>query len=105
MQELIDEMKPEEITEESYLPKIDENTVLPDIELTSKVSINTVKDEVQNIVNKDYDYYKYSEHDGSNDRFMEKQRNTNSFRDTIFDVIDDIKPKEEKPKDEIETLF
>ena len=36
---------------------------------------------------------------------MEKQRNTNSFRDTIFDVIDDIKPKEEKPKDEIETLF
>lgn len=105
MQELIDEMKPEEITEESYLPKIDENTVLPDIELTSKVSMNTVKEEVQNIVNKDYDYYKYSEHDGSNERFMEKQRNTNSFRDTIFDVIDDIKPKEEKPKDEIETLF
>ena len=105
MQELIDEMKPEEITEESYLPKIDENTELPDIELTSKVSLNTVKDEVQNIVNKDYDYYKYSEQDGSNDRFMEKQRNTNSFRDTIFDVIDDIKPKEEKPKDDIETLF
>jgi hypothetical protein len=105
MQELIDEMKPEEIVEESYLPKIDENEILPEIEVTSKVSLNTVKDEVQNIVNKDYDYYKYSEQDGSNERFMEKQKNTNAFRDTIFDIIDDNKPKEEKPKDDIETLF
>ena len=36
---------------------------------------------------------------------MEKQKNTNAFRDTIFDVIDDLNPEPEKKEDDIETLF
>ena len=92
MQELIDEMKDDadNIIEESYFPTIDETDILPDLELTSKVKLDDVKDEVKSMINKDYDYYKYSDRDGSNERFMEKQRNTNSFRDTIFDVIDNL---------------
>ena len=105
MQELIDEMKPEEVVEESYFPTINENENLPEIEKTSKVSLESVRKEVDNIVGKEYDYYKYSEKDGSNARFMEKQKNTNAFRDAVFDVIDDIKQKPKKKEDTIETLF
>ena len=65
----------------------------------------SVRKEVDNIVGKEYDYYKYSEKDGSNARFMEKQKNTNAFRDAVFDVIDDIKQKPKKKEDTIETLF
>ena len=45
-------------------------------------------------VNKSYAYNEYSVQDGSNDRFMEKQKNTNALRDAIFDALDDtpIKP-------------
>ena len=105
MQELIDEMKPEEVVEESYFPTINENEALPEIEKTSKVTLESVRNEVDNIVGKDYDYYKYSEKDGSNTRFMEKQKNTNAFRDTVFDTLDDLNPEPEKKEDSIETLF
>ena len=107
MQELIDEMKPEEVVEESYFPTIDENEVLPEIDKTSKVSLESVRKEVDNIIGKEYDYYKYSENDGSNARFMEKQKNTNSFRDVIFDTIDDLNPEPENKEDniDIERLF
>jgi hypothetical protein len=74
--------------------------------LTSKISLNTIKDEIKNTVSNDFDYYKYSERDGSNTRFMEKQKNTNSFRDTIFDTIEvDTKETKEENKTDIETLF
>ena len=107
MQELIDEMKPEEVVEESYFPTINENENLPEIEKTSKVSLESVRKEVDNIVGKEYDYYTYSENDGSNARFMEKQKNTNALRDAIFDAIDDLNPEPsiEKKEDTIETLF
>ena len=107
MQELIDEMKPEEVVEESYFPTINENENLPEIEKTSKVSLESVRKEVDNIVGKEYDYYTYSENDGSNARFMEKQKNTNALRDAIFDTIDDLNPEpsSEKKEDTIETLF
>ena len=38
---------------------------------------------------------------------MEKQKNTNAFRDTIFDVIDNLNPEQETEhsEDGIETLF
>ena len=107
MQELIDEMKPEEVVEESYFPTINENENLPEIEKTSKVSLESVRKEVDNIVGKEYDYYKYSDNDGSNARFMEKQKNTNALRDAIFDAIDDLNPEPgtEKKEDTVETLF
>ena len=105
LQELIDEMK-EDIVEETYFPSISIDEIEGELELTSKVSIDSVRDEIKNTVSNDYDYYKYSERDGSNERFMEKQRNTNSFRDTIFDIIDDISPdKTENTSTNIDSLF
>ena len=99
MQELIDEMKDDEMeTEDTFFPKIDETVELDEIELTSKVSFDTVKDEVIASVSSDYDYYKYSVEDGSNDRFMEKQKNTNSFRDTIFDTIERLDEQNNTPE-------
>ena len=43
-----------------------------------------VENELQNVVHKEFDYYEYSELDKSNERFMRKQENTNSLRETIF---------------------
>ena len=47
---------------------------------------------IPNIVHTGFEYDKYTQQDGSNDRFMEKQKNTNALRDAIFDALDDDKP-------------
>ena len=80
----------EELTNEEALPKsIDENVDLPELELTSKVKLSDVQQSISDTIKETYDYYEYSELDGSNDRFMEKQRNTNSLREQIFNTDDD----------------
>lgn len=84
LQELLDDMK-ENTDEQKYFVTIDTTEELPDLEITSKKTIDMVKTEVDNIVHKEYGYFTYSSEDGSNDRFMEKQRNTNMLRDQIFD--------------------
>jgi hypothetical protein len=92
LQELIDDMKDYEIqTDEQKFGYIDENVTLDELELTAKLTINSVdvQNEISSAVNKSYAYNEYSVQDGSNDRFMEKQRNTNAMRDTIFDNIED----------------
>ena len=68
---------------------IDENAELPELELTAKIKLENVQDTINNTIKSTYDYYEYSELDGSNDRFMEKQRNTNSLREQIFNTDDD----------------
>jgi hypothetical protein len=82
-------MKTDDIPENSF-GYIDENVTLEELELTAKLSINNndVQNEVLTSVNKSYAYNEYSVKDGSNDRFMEKQRNTNSLRDSIFDSLE-----------------
>lgn len=94
LQELVDDMKDTDITEEKPFGYIDETVTLEELELTAKLTINdvNVQKEVANSVNKSYAYNEYSVQDGSNDRFMEKQKNTNAFRDAIFDGLDDDKP-------------
>ena len=94
LQELVDDMKDTDIIEEKPFGYIDETVTLEELELTAKLTINdvNVQNEVANSVNKSYAYNEYSVQDGSNDRFMEKQKNTNAFRDAIFDVLDDDKP-------------
>ena len=106
LQELIDEMKEDDIVEESYFPTISTDEIEGELELTSKVSLESIKDEIKNTVSNDFDYYKYSDRDGSNTRFMEKQKNTNAFRDTIFDALEEVdnETKTENNSD-IETLF
>jgi hypothetical protein len=109
MQELIDEMKEEtEISDkvDNYFDDIDENAELPELELTSKIKLENVQDTINNTIKSTYDYYEYSELDGSNDRFMEKQRNTNMLRDQIFNTNDlDDNINEEDTKLQETTLF
>lgn len=65
---------------------------LPELEMTSKKKLTDIEKDIPNIVHKDFDYYIYSEDDGSNKRFLRKQENTDSTKDTIFKVV--------KPEDE-----
>ena len=95
MQELIDEMKDADNIK-SNIMTIPENTSLPEIELTSKKTSSMIEDEIKNTVHQDYSYYKYSEEDGSNDRFLEKQKNTASIYDRIF-----VDPESEENKNDI----
>ena len=107
LQELLDEMKDIDDIEEGieYFPTINENEELPALEHTSKVKLDDIKTEIKSIVDKSYDYFDYSQKDGSNERFMEKQKNTNAFRDNIFDMIDEEEAKKKVSKFEQETLF
>ena len=66
-----------------------EDEKVNEIELphTEKLRIEDIKDQIDFIVNKPFNYYEYSELDGSNDRFMRKQKNTNQLSDPIFDKL------------------
>ena len=77
LQELIYNMKEDNIEEE-----------LPELPKTPKKKLDDVIVEIPNIVHKSFDYYEYSEEDSSNERFMRKQENTNSLRDTLFSNIE-----------------
>lgn len=60
---------------------------LPELEMTSKKKLSDVEKDIPNIVHKDFDYFIYSEDDGSNKRFLRKQVNTDSTKDNIFKVV------------------
>ena len=99
-------MKEDDIVEESYFPTISTDEIEGELELTSKLSLESIKDEIKNTVSNDFDYYKYSDRDGSNTRFMEKQKNTNAFRDTIFDALEEVDNDTKTGNNsDIETLF
>lgn len=60
--------------------KVDNNEEpINDFDVKSQISENDITDEIPNIVHKEYDYDIYSQLDGSNDRFMRKQHNTNKL--------------------------
>ena len=69
LQDLLDEMKN---NNESDI--LDEE--LPELEKTEKLTLDDIKDELPNIVHKEYNYKEYTELDNSNDRFLKKQENT-----------------------------
>lgn len=52
------------------------DSMVPEIELTEKLSLNDVKDTLKDVIGHEYDYYKASSANGANDRFLEKQQNT-----------------------------
>lgn len=83
LQDLMNNMKEPDYNEEDKI--IDLNYQIPH---TQKQTIENIQDEIPNIVTKPFDYFKYSELDGSNDRFMKKQNATNQFRDNIFTLLD-----------------
>ena len=66
-EQLLNSMKPE-----------DDEEVAPELSHTSKLRLNDVENDLTNVVHTPYDYYEYSKLDGSNNRFMRKQENTQS---------------------------
>jgi hypothetical protein len=49
-----------------------------ELEHTEKKTLADVEEDLPNIVHSQYDYFKYSDLDGSNNRFLRKQENTQS---------------------------
>ena len=75
LQELIDEMKK---------PEEDEEEVLDALPVTEKDKLDDVKDELPNVIHKEYDYFVYSELDKSNERFLRKQENTDKSKEYLW---------------------
>jgi hypothetical protein len=48
----------------------------PDLEHTAKLRFTDIEEQLPTIVHAPYDYFKYSDLDGSNNRFLRKQENT-----------------------------
>ena len=80
LQDLVENMKTDDEFE-------DEKVKERELPHTEKLRIEDIKDQIDFIVNKPFNYYEYSELDGSNDRFMRKQKNTNQLSDPIFDKL------------------
>lgn len=84
LQELIENIKIEDETKkeetlEEYESKLPEN--LPH---TSKYKLEQIESQLKNVIHDGYDYSDYASKDGTNKRFVEKMKNTNSLRGTIF---------------------
>ena len=90
LQELVDEMKDEEENKEEVEEEI------PELEQTSKKVLDEVREELPNVVHKEYDYYKYSELDQSNERFLRKQENNNALKDSIFNQSEEVETKKQE---------
>ena len=86
LKELIDNMEDKDNIHNN-LNANDEKILNIDFPHTHKLTIELISEEINNIINKPYDYFEYSKLDGSNDRFMRKQNNTNQLKDHIFDDI------------------
>ena len=99
LQDLVDNMKPIEYICDQYI----ESYELPH---TSKLKIDDIRQDIESIITKPYDYFKYSELDGSNDRFMNKQHNTSHLNNIINNSSVIINNDDEVKKDNKQyTLF
>lgn len=81
----LEQLLGEEHEDDNKEEQIEEN--LPDLPHTSKLKLEDIEDKLISVVSKEFDYNIYSKKDGSNDRFIRKQENTNQLRDTIFNTI------------------
>lgn len=70
--------------------KMEDDEEVGEFEMTSKLKEEDITDELPSIIHKEYEYDIYSSLDGSNDRFMRKQKNTNKLDEKNF-----IKSEEE----------
>lgn len=86
LQELLDNIKSDENDKELEIIKQNEEE-LPELPHTQKLQIKDIENELPNIIHSGFEYDNYSKLDGSNDRFLRKQENTNSLRDKLFDGL------------------
>ena len=75
----------------------DESETEEEFKHTSKKRLSEIKSELPNVVHDGFDYDEYSSIDGSNDRFLRKQKNTNKLNDGLFN---DEQENEEFTNDE-----
>ena len=96
LQELLDDMTDKSELETGKV--VDESEVEMELPHTDKKKLSDVKEEIPIVVHTGFEYDKYSEEDGSNERFLRKQRNTNQLVDSIFnrnnDTDNDIRNEE-----------
>lgn len=59
-----------------------------ELEHTEKLKLDDVKDKINEVVHPTYDYNKYAYQDGSNERFVHKETNTNTLRGSLFDNME-----------------
>lgn len=98
----LEQLLGEEIDEEET--KNDEPETLPELPHTHKLQISDVEDELPTIVNKGFNYNEYSKLDGSNDRFLRKQENTNQLKQFFLKKIDEEPKVNEIKEDSIYEL-
>ena len=94
LDELIDNIKTE--TENTESENAEEE--FDDFEKTEKKTLEQIKDELKSVIHKDYDYYIYSNEDGSNTRFLEKQENTKRTMTSESIIFAEPENKEDKGK-------
>ena len=82
--ELMSNMKDENGNITNVTKVIDESETEREFEHTSKKRLADVRHEIPEVVHSDFDYDTYSELDGSNERFLRKQKNTNQLVDSVF---------------------
>ena len=95
LQELVDNIKDEKEVENN-------EEEIPELEHTSKLKLDDIKQTLTHVINKGFDYEDYSVKDGSNERFLNKQKKENSISGTLFDQE---YQNNEKEKDKEHSLF
>lgn len=83
---LMDNMKDED-EEEQKLNEEDEK--LEELQKLPKIKLEEAQNEINDLNVLGFDYYDYSSKDGSNTRFMVKQKNTNPLKDDIFGQLEE----------------
>ena len=94
LDELIDNIKTE--TENTEAENAEEE--FDDFEKTEKKTLEQIKDDLKTVIHKDYDYYIYSNEDGSNARFLEKQENTKRTMTSESIIFSEPENEEDKGK-------
>ncbi len=79
-EELLEDMDDSSTTDGVF----DEQETEMELPHTPKMKLDDIKPEIKNIVHDGFEYDKYTVQDGSNERFLRKQENTNRLNDTLF---------------------
>jgi len=73
----------EDEMEKKLKEEAEQEVELPDFERKNKLTIDQIKSDIPNIIHDGFNYSKYSEEDGSNERFLRRQENTKNIEPMI----------------------
>lgn len=87
----------EDDSSSNFIDEIDESEIEAPLKHTSKITEDDILPFIDKIMHPSYDYNEYSTQDGSNDRFIKRQENTNRIINTVFniDLLDDTEDNEQ----------